>query len=139
MADSLQRGPRPLCALYGLSPCRLLLLLAPGADREDERRDPDRNKEDVGYGSHAGREPDGTEERVSVDDQDEPAYGGAHDAGWHDAHDVCGYRGGHDAAEKERPDDRPRHLRQAEAEQETDARAEGHEELAGIDGAYDLT
>src|SRR5215210_3488848 len=79
---SLQR------ALDGLASRRLFLLLAPGAYREDERRDPDRNEEDVGHGGHAGREPDRAEERVSVDDQDEPAHGGAHDAGRQYADDV---------------------------------------------------
>src|SRR5215213_687468 len=139
MADSLQRGPRPLCALYGLSPCRLLLLLAPGADREDERRDPDRNEEDVGYGGHAGREADGTEERVSVDDQDEPAYGGAHDAGRQYADDVGRDGGGDQTTEEQGPYDRPRHLCEAKSEEEPDARAHGDHELAGIDGADDLT
>src|SRR5919107_2245421 len=126
-------------ALDGLSPRRLFLLLAPGAYREDERRDPDRNEEDVGHGGHAGREPDRTEERVSVDDQDEPAYGGAHDAGREYADDVGRDGGGAQTTEEQGSYDRPRHLRQAEAEQEADARANGDNELAGIDGADDLT
>src|SRR5919107_2446935 len=126
-------------ALDGLSPRRLFLLLAPGAYREDERRDPDRNEEDVRHGGHAGREPDRAEERVSVDDQDEPAHGGAHDAGRQYADDVGRDGGGDQTTEEQGSYDRPWHLRQAEAEQETDARANGDNELAGIDGADDLT
>src|SRR5919112_3127737 len=126
-------------ALDGLSFRRFFLLLAPGAYREDERRDPDRNEEDVGHGGHAGREPDRAEERVSVDDQDEPAHGGAHDAGRQYADDVGRDGGGDQTTEEQGSYDRPRHLRQAEAEQEADARANGDNELAGIDGADDLT
>src|SRR5215218_3489032 len=81
-ANSLQT------ALDGLSFRRLFLLLAPGAYSEDERRDPDRNEEDVGHGGEAGREPDRTEEGVRVDDQDEPAYRGTHDTRRQYADDV---------------------------------------------------
>src|SRR5215210_5995785 len=129
---SLQR------ALDGLASRRLFLLLAPGAYREDERRDPDRNEEDVGHGGHAGRESDRAEERVSVDDQDEPAHGGAHDAGRQYADDVGRDGGGDQTTEEQGSYDRPRHLRQTKAEQEADARANGDHELAGIDGADDL-
>src|SRR5918997_1537851 len=48
------------------------------------------------------------------------------------------YEGGYHAAEKERPDDRPRDLGEGEGEEEADASAEGDEELAGVDGADDL-
>src|SRR5215217_3222603 len=61
--------------LDGLSLYRLFLILAPGAYREGERRDPDRYNEDEGHGGEAGREPDGTEERVRVYDEDEATNG----------------------------------------------------------------
>src|SRR5215204_6568229 len=124
--------------LDGLSFHRLFLILAPGAYREGERRDPDRYDEDEGHGGEAGREADGTEERVRVDDEDEPADGGTHDTCRQYANDVGRDGGGDQTAEEQSPNDRPRHLRQAKAEQEADARAYGDHELAGIDGAYDL-
>src|SRR5215207_4729337 len=124
--------------LNGLSLCRLLLILAPGAYREDERRDPDTYEEDVGHCGDAGRESDGTEERVRVDDEDESADGRAHDTGRQYADDVGRDGGGDQTAKEQGRDDRPRYLRQAKAEQEADARAHGDHELAGIDGADDL-
>src|SRR5215212_3809169 len=66
--------------LDGLSFWRLLLILAPGDYREGERRYPDRDEEDIGDGGEAGREPDGREKRVRVDDEDETADGRAHDS-----------------------------------------------------------
>src|SRR5688572_1384295 len=124
--------------LDGLSLYRLFLVLAPGANREGERRDPDRYDEDEGHGGEAGREPDGTEERVRVDDEDEPADGRTHDTRRQYANDVGRNGGGDQTTDEQGPDYRPRHLRQAEAEQEAYARANGDHELAGIDGADDL-
>src|SRR5215212_1259823 len=124
-------------ALDGLSLC-LLLILTPGAYREDERRDPDRNEENVGHGGDAGREPDGGEERVRVDDEDEPADGRAHDTSWQYADDVGRDGGGDETAEEQGRDDRPRYLSQAKAKQEADTRAHGDHELAGVHGADDL-
>src|SRR5215212_165415 len=102
-------------ALDGLPLC-LLLILTPGAYREDERRDPDRYEEDVGHGGDAGREPDGREERVRVDDEDEPADGRSHDTGRQYADDVGRDGGGDQAADEQCPDDRPRDLGEAKAE-----------------------
>jgi hypothetical protein len=45
---------------------------------------------------------------------------------------------GEQTAEEQSRNYRPRHLSQAEAEQEADARANGDHELAGIDGSDDL-
>src|SRR5215211_3373983 len=129
---------RTFRVLDGLSLYRLFLILAPGAYREGERRGPDRYDEDEGHGGEAGREADGTEERVRVDDEDEPADGGTHDTCRQYANDVGCDGGGDQTAEEQSPNDRPRHLRQAKAEQEADARANGDHELAGIDGADDL-
>src|SRR5215211_1664707 len=124
--------------LDGLSLYRLFLILAPGAYGEGERRDPDRYNEDEGHSGQAGREPDGTEERVRVDDEDKPADRGTHDTRRQYADDVGRNGGGDQTAEEQSRNDRPRHLRQAEADQEADARANGDHELAGIDGADDL-
>src|SRR5687768_16353634 len=79
---------RTFRVLDGLTLRRLFLILAPGAYREDERRDPDCYDEDEGHGGEAGREPDGTEERVRVDDEDEPADGRTHDTRRQYANDV---------------------------------------------------
>src|SRR5688572_22505866 len=124
--------------LDGLSLYRLFLVLALGAYGEGERRDPDRYDEDEGHGGEAGREPDGTEERVRVDDEDKAADGSTHDTCGQYADDIRRDGGGDQTAEEQSRNDRPRHLRQAEADQEADARANGDHELAGIDGADDL-
>src|SRR5215207_8754000 len=124
--------------LDGLSFHRLFLILAPGAYREGERRDPDRYDEDESHGGEAGREPDGTEERVRVDDEDEPADGGTHDARRQYAHDVGRIGSDKQTADEQGCNYRPRHLGQAEAEQEANARANGDHELTGIHGADDL-
>src|ERR671911_493996 len=114
------------------------LLLTVDPDREYESGDPDGHDRDVDQDSERAADAHGPEERLHVRDEDNASDGGAEDAGWQDAHDVCGYRGGYDAAEQERPDDGPRDLGEGEGEEEADARAEGDEELAGIDGADDL-
>src|SRR5918994_5276453 len=114
------------------------LLPAIDLDREHEGGDPDGHDRDVDQDGERAADAHGLQERLHVRDEDNAADGGAEDAGWHDAHDVRGYRGGYHAADQERPDDRPRDLGQAEGEQESYARAEGDEELAGIDGADDL-
>ena len=54
--------------LDGLSLRCIFLLLAPGAYREDERRDPDRDEHDIGHGGKATRESYSVEERVCVYD-----------------------------------------------------------------------
>src|SRR5215218_8314554 len=105
---------------------------------EGERRDPDRYDEDEGHGGDAGREPHSTEERVRVYDEDKAADCSTHDTCRQYADDIRRDGGGDQTADEQSPNDRPRHLRQAEAEQETDARANGDNELAGIDGADDL-
>src|SRR5215210_7760513 len=128
----------PTPSLNGLSLRRLFLLLTPGAYGEDEGRYPDRNEDYVCHGGDAGREPDSIEERLRVDDQDEPADGGAHDTGRQYADDVGCYWGCDQAAQELCSDDRPRNVREFTAKQDADARANGDHELAGVDGAYDL-
>src|SRR5215210_38718 len=115
------------------------LLLAVDPDREHYGGDPDGHDEDVDQDREHAADTNGPEERLHVGDEDEAADGAAEDAGWHDAHYVGGYRGGNDATEEQGAYDGPRDLGEAKGEEEADARAEGHEELAGIDGADDLT
>src|SRR5215218_4591809 len=124
--------------LDGLSLRRLFLILASSAYREGYHRDPDPYDEDEGHGGDAGRKPDGTEERVRVYDEDKAADGSTHYTCRQYADDIRRNGGGDQTADEQSRNDRPRHLRQAEAEQEADARANGDHELAGIDGADDL-
>src|SRR5215203_122939 len=114
------------------------LLPAVDLDRVGEGGDPDGNDRDVDQNSERTADAHGPEERLHVRDEDDAADGGAEDAGRQDAHDVGGYRGGYAAAEQERPDDSPRDLGEGEGQEKADARAEGDEELAGIDSADDL-
>src|ERR671921_644977 len=115
------------------------LLLAVDPNREHDGGDPDGHDKDVDQDREHAADTNGLEERLHVGNEDEAADGAAEDAGWHDAHDIGGYRGGNDAAEKQGADDGPWDLGEAKGEEEADARAEGHEELAAIDGADDLT
>src|SRR5215210_5944922 len=119
----------PTPSLNGLSLRRLFLLLTPGAYREDEGRYPDRDEDYVCHGGDVGREPDSIEERFRVDNQDEPADGGAHDTGRQYTDDVGRYGGRDQAAQEQRSDDRPGNLREAKAKQEADARANRDHEL----------
>src|SRR5215211_3534253 len=134
----MRASQTPSRVLEGLSLYRSFLILAPGAYREGERRDPDPYDEDVGHGGEAGREPDGTEERIRVYDEDKATDGSTHYTCRQYADDIRRNGGGDQTADEQSRNDRPRHLRQAEAEQEADARANGDHELTGIDGADDL-
>src|SRR5918993_1105880 len=114
------------------------LFLAVDLDREHEGGDPDGHDHDVDQDSERATDAHGLQERLHIRDEDYAADGGAEDTSRQDAHDVGGNRGGYHAAEKECPDDRPRDLGEAKGKQEADARAEGDQELAGVDGADDL-
>src|SRR5215212_1078340 len=115
------------------------LLLAVDPDREDESGDPDGHDQDVDHDSERAADAHGLEERLHVRDEDKASDGATEDTGGQDAHYVRGYRGGDHTAEKQGSHDGPRYLREAQGEEEPDARAEGHQELAGVDGADDLS
>src|SRR5687767_3044896 len=62
------------------------LLFAIDLDREHESGDPDGHDHDVDQNGERAADAHGLQEGLHVRDEDDAAYGGAEDAGWHDAH-----------------------------------------------------
>src|SRR5215216_274291 len=131
-------GCRPYYRLGRLALRYSPLLLAVHHYRVGERRDPHHYYKDVDQERKAPTYPDGFQERLHVDDEDEAADSGAHDASWQDANDPGRYRRRDEAADQQRSDQLPRNVREAEGDKEPEAGSKGHDELACVHRAYHL-
>src|SRR5829696_1117177 len=116
-----------------------LFLVASDEYREGQRRQRDGGDEDVDYGRRDSGHSYGFQEGLHVGDEDDPGDRRAQNAGGQEPHYVCCEGSRDDAADQEGAHYAPRDFREAQGDQEADARSDGYQELASIHGADHLT
>src|SRR4028118_1792784 len=106
---------------------------------EDHRREPNADDQDITGGRQGAGHANGFEERLHVDYEDDAGDRRPEDARREQPDDKGRQWRREESTDEQRADHGPGDLGEAEADEEAQARAQRHNELAGVAGADDLS